>query len=292
MGSKEHDDLSVSWNMEANRPGIDSDPGNPFHRSVARLIQTGKPFERLIHTFLRDRREKLRWFGTFVQGKRLVYFPGFVGPIGGVERHRGSILYDHSEMPFDHVTLEPGRVDWHITSIGSQDHLGGHKTIDLGEGRVLWFGVSFESPRAFVPAFNVTSLSFPSPVRDTERRRMVLLKAREGARFPLLDFPSTPYEIKRPAFCHSSIIVGPRGFPTYFGATHGFPIGSPYLAESLPEAIIELPVRIHRMELSPETDLQISLCYLPGSLRVRTTLTSPDGLGGELCNQPGAGTVP
>lgn len=95
--------------MDAGRPGLDSDPHNPFNRSLARLMSTGKPFSRLSFSFLDEGDGRYRWFGVFVEGARVVFFPGFSTAFDGIESHRGKQLHARRQFQFDHLSLEKNR---------------------------------------------------------------------------------------------------------------------------------------------------------------------------------------
>jgi hypothetical protein len=263
--------------MEIGAPGVDDNPENPLHRATARLFEDGKPFSRLALSFIRDELDALRWFGAFVEGSsgRIVFFPGFANQFDGLQAFRGESSPITKAFAFDHLTLEADKSKWHVTAASSSQHLGSPRTLDLGEGRFLWFGLSFASFSAFQLAKENTTVTFSSPSTDVERRRSILHEARENAKFPIFSLNRDTPNPFSPSFWHIGVIVGPKDFPTYLGGELGFPVGSPYLTEPLPAALSGVPTRTHRIELSANTDLQVTLCPLPGSLRVPLTFTGP-----------------
>lgn len=262
--------------MDAGRVGLDSDPTNPLSRSLARLINTGKPFSRLSLSFLNEGSGQLRWFGVFAEAKRTLFFPGFSVAFDGIESHRGQAPHARRSFEFDHLSLEKDRTTWHVTTRGSSDHLGSPRTLALGNGRVLWFGLSFPSLDAFRPVHDRTEIEFSAPANDASRRREVIMASREQAEFPILSLPDGPLTTQSDSYFHASVIAGPAGFETYLGPEHAFPIGSPYLASPFPSALNDLPTRIHRLQLSSNTDLQITLARLPGKLTVPVTFTGSE----------------
>lgn len=266
------DTTKIEWIMRAGRPGVDSDQTNPLSRSLARLVNTGKPFSRLGLSFLNDPKG-LRWFGVFAEGKRTFFFPGFSQAFDGIHCHRGPQPHARRPFDFDHLTLEKDRSTWHLTSRGSLDHLGIPQTLALGDGRVLWFGLSFASVDAFRPAQNRTIVEFSAPPTDAERRCEIVMASRDGAEFPVLSLPDGPLTTRPDTYLHASVIAGPPGFENYLGPEHAFPIGSPYLASPFPDALNNLPTRIHRLQLSGNTHLQITLSRLPGKLMVPVAFT-------------------
>lgn len=269
------DTIKVRWEMDAGRPEPDSDPTNPLSRSLARLINTGKPFSRLALSFLHEGDSLLRWFGAFAEGKRTLFFPGFSVAYDGIESHRGQLPPARRSFELDHLSLEKDRSTWHLTARGSLDHLGSPRTLPLGNDRVLWFGLSFDSLDTFRPASNSTVIEFAAPPNDAARRRDVIMASRDNAEFPVLSLPDGPLLPMPDSYFHVSVIAGPPDFETYLGPEHGFPVGSPYLASPFPQVLKDLPTRIHRVALSDNTALQITLMRLPGRLTVPVTFTGP-----------------
>lgn len=261
--------------MPAARPGVDSNPQSPLHRSLDQLITTGKPFSRLALTFLSDRGGQLRWFGAFAEGKRTMFFPGFTTAFDSIDVRRGPEPQLKRSFELDHLSLEQDRKNWHLTTQGSTDHIGSPSTLALGSGRFLWFGLSFGSLEAFLPVYDRTALEFESPSSDAERRRAVIMAARENAEFPILSLPDGPLDARQGSYFHTSVIAGPAGFETYLGAEHAYPIGSPFLSSSMPSRLDDLPCKIFRLKLSVQTELQITVMRLPGKLLVPVTFTGP-----------------
>lgn len=270
------DTTKIEWSMDAGRSGLDSDPTNPLSRSLARLINTGKPFSRLALSFLNEGEGQFRWFGVFVEGKRTLFFPGFSVAFDGIESHRGQVPHARRSFEFDHLSLEKDRTTWHVTARGSSDHLGSLRTLALGNGRVLWFGLSFASLDAFRPVQDKTAIEFSAPSNDAARRRKIVMASREQAEFPILSLPDCPLAAQPSSYFHASVIAGPAGFETYLGLEHAFAIGSPYLASPFPSVLNDLPTRIHRLQLSSNTDLQITLARLPGKLIVPVAFTGSE----------------
>lgn len=268
--------IKIAWEMDAGRAGLDSDPANPLSRSLARLISTGKPFSRLALTFFDEGGGQLRWFGVFAEGKRTMFFPGFSIDFDGIDSYRGQTPHVRKSFAFDHLSLEKDRTTWHVTARGSSDHLGSPRTLPLGNGRVLWFGLSFASLDAFKPVQDRTEIEFSAPSNDAVRRREVIMASRKDAEFPILSLPDGPLSTQPDSYFHVSVIAGPAGFENYFGAEHAFPIGSPYLASPFPSVLNNLPTRIHRVHLSSNTDLQVTVARLPGKLTVPVAFTGSE----------------
>lgn len=151
--------------------------------------------------------------------------------------------------------------------------MGSLRTADLGEGRRLWFGMSISDFSSLWPLSQKTSVVTSSPPSDVDRRVRVFSEAREGVKFHIFEPHPDASKRFKTGFFHFSVIVGPAGFEIYKGENHGFPIGSPFLTEPLPERILGMPVRYHKVSLSDDLDMQISTSKLPGTLRAPVTFT-------------------
>jgi hypothetical protein len=191
---------------------------------------------------------------------------------------------------FDHASLERDRQSWHATSPGSSQHLGRPTTLDLGNGAVLWFGLSVTSTSVLRPVLARTTITTSVPSSDARRRAEVFRTARDGAQFPILhlnnELPSPPGE----SFLHFAIVVSPTGSPEYAGQELGAPHGSPFLNNPLPDSFINLPIRRHRFQLSATIDIQITTALLPGRLAGPVTFTSPSQPSGKTVTSQHGGT--
>lgn len=264
--------------MDYGVPGCDTDSNNPVARAVRHLFKEGKPFSNLCMCFFKETSAALRWFGVFVQsaGEKVIYFPGFIKNFDQIQGFQGKSLRWNKSFVLDHISLEKDHLKWHVTSKESKDHhLRGPRTLILDKNRVLWCGISLADTHVLGIVKRETKIVFDSPPGDSIRRSEIFLKAQEGAKFPILslnDEHLTPFE---EGFLHFGIIVGPKGFENYSGGEFGFPYGSPCLVKPLPEEFSKLPIRSHRLELSNNTDIQITVCYLPGRLKLPVAITSP-----------------
>lgn len=273
VGEDTNDEVGLRWIMDAERPGVDADPLNPLMRSVRRLADTGKPFSRLALAVFSEGGRKCRWFGVFVQGRRTVFFPGFASKFDEIESHRFDEKVLRRAFSFDHVSLEHDRKKWHVTASASHDHLGNARTLDLGEGRVLWFGLSFDAIEVFRPVFNETVADFTSPKGQGDRRRKIFSAAREGVGFPAMSWNEVDLNAGGEQLLHVSVIAGPQGFADYVGPEHALPVGSPYVRDSLANTAIDLPIKLYRIHFTDHTDIQITLMRVPGALLVPATFT-------------------
>lgn len=274
------DSLHFSWTMELGMDGVDSDPSNPLARALDRLLRTGQPIKKFTMCFLNlpdspGDSAGLRWLGSFVYsaGDRLIFFPGYVDPPERLVGFRGGTMTFNEALAADHLSLERDRRTWHATSPHSERHFGGPKPLDLGDGLALWLGMSFADRDSLRAAKKTTEVRWTVPPSDARRRADVFRVAREGSAIPIVSPNPHPADV-RPSFYHVSLIVGPPGFPVYKGTEHGYPRGSPFLIDPLPDAI-RAPASMYKVDMSPYCDLQVTLMRLPGRIGTTMALTSP-----------------
>ena len=259
--------MRLRWSSPFGAEGLDSDPHNPFARSIDRVIQTGKPIEKLALTFIRDATdpEDVRWFGTFVRGRRIMFFPGFEKAYDGILAAHDNTSITKNQFQLDHVSLEANLAKWHVTTAGSTDHYGSPRTHDLGQGRRLWFGLSTATQKEYKRLYRDTEATFTTPTSDTERRREIIRSARENQEFPLLTAPSALLQ-NSPSFMHVTVIAGPAGFDYYLGDHLRIPFDSPYLVSDVPKEILGLQSMIFRIGLG-DVDLQVTVAKVPGRMK-------------------------
>ena len=217
-----------------------------------------------------------RWLGAFVlsASKRVIFFPGFdFTPTWAIVSGTQSPdkRYD---LQIDHISLEKDLRTWHLTSQQSTGHAGRGQTIDLGEGRFLWFGMSLADTHVLREVKQGTVVSARVPSSDSQRRAESFMSSRDGAVFNCVWLHPDARKHFTTGFLHFSFIVGPKGFPNYRGPNFGIPIGSPFLRQPLPE-LQQVPVRRHRLSFGKELDIQIVTMWLPGVLTTPVTLTAP-----------------
>ena len=248
-------------------------------RAIARLLGEGQPFDRLCNCYFAAESNDLRWLGVFVHsaGDRVLFFPGFANTYQQVQGFKGQQEAWNQQFLFDHASLERDRQSWHATSPGSSQHVGSPKTLDLGNGTVLWLGLSVASTAVLRPALAQTSVVATVPPSDARRRAGVLRAARDGAQFPILQLNNELPPPGGASFLHFAVVVSSADAPDYAGPELGAPYGSPFLSEPLPDSFVNLPIRRHRVALSSTIHLQVTTARLSGCLSVPVTLTSPSG---------------
>ena len=272
------DVLKLTCAMPVGAPGADASPDNPLARALRQLLRDGRPFNRISSCFFRDEQGVARWLGVFVRsaGDRVIFFPGLAMKADHVRGFRSEEeRWTLQPFDFDHLSLESDLKSWHVTTTDSKDHLGKPTTLPVGEGRVLWFGMSVADSNALQIVRSETVTTAEVPEGDSRRRMDVLFKAREGMAFPMVSLNTEHPGAFSTGFLHFSVFVGPTGFENYPGPEFGFPIGSPFLAAPLQDEISNLPLRSHRLVLSDEIDIQITCTRLPGQLNTQVTFTGP-----------------
>jgi hypothetical protein len=243
------DDIKLTWEMAGGIEREDSAAANPLSRSLNRLFEAG-------------------------QGNRIIFFPGLTKTKIYIEAYKGQRLRHKREFDFDHISLDENLNSWHITSQKSKDHLTSFPTTDLGNGRKLWFGMSFSSFSSLWPVSRKTTVITTCPKSDADRRLKTFVEAKERAMFQIMGHNPDADKKFPKGFSHISVIVGPPGFESYNGNLHGFPAGSPFLSEPLPSYISELPAMVYRLALSNDIEMQITIFKLPGALRVPVHFTT------------------
>lgn len=274
--------LRLSWRIDRGSKGVDNDPNNPLSRAVNRLLIDGRPITSIslclfgnINSSL-HLKSPLRWLGVFVlsAGKRVLFFPGFNFLPKSLQSFRGKAEQWDRTFEVDHVSLEKNLKRWHATSSKSGEHLHGGKTIPLGDGRILWVGMSVREETVLREVKKETVVSAQVPTSDSNRRVYVLKKCREGVEFPWVSLPTGARTPHRKSFLHFAFIVGPRGFPLYEGGELGLPFGSSVLSRPLPKELKQLPARSQRLSFGTEMDMQIVSLCLPGTSTQLVAFTS------------------
>lgn len=265
--------LKFTCSMEIGIKGTDTDQENLLSRALNTLLREGKPIKWFSSVILEANPtiSDPKWLGVFVHSvnDRIIFFPSFFDQYS---LYKGQSLQRTEKFKIDHISLEKDRNSWHITSPNSRLHQGGFKPLSLGEGRILWFGLSLKSNKVLRTLYQDTEIIVKSPRNDSDRRLDIF----KDAEIPpyILKLPHKADNGHSTQFIHLSIIIGPKDFPLYRGSNLALPINSPFLKDDLQKEISQCSVRLHRISLGNKYDVQIVAMYLPGSLTVPVTLTS------------------
>lgn len=271
--------------MPGGELGIDSDPQNPLNASLARLFSEKSDSDFKLSVLLFDAGDLgLRWFGVLVltKGGRLLFFPGTIRKLDGIEAYKGNTKQWNERFEFDHISLEENRKIWHITSTGSKNHLPKQpkkspKTLELGEDRYLWFGFSVKSPALLKKLYRETVVTFTSPESDCERRLSEFHTARNGREFPILSVNGVIDSFKEipDSFLHFTFIAGKTGFNPYLGGNIALPHGGPYV-ESFRPGATNLPPKTFMFNMSDDVAVQIMCNFAPGKLAMPYSITGQE----------------
>ena len=268
--------LSIICKVPFGKLGNDDSPENPLARALNRLLLLdGQPFHGLNHCYFKPYADDHRWLGTFVHsaGDRILFFPGFADTKKHIKGYQNQRAAWDEPFIFDHASLKADRKSWHLTTPGSSEHLGGPVTLDLGQNRVLWFGLSIAHPTVLREVLSTLTIVATIPPSDSRRRGDVIRKAGEYAT-QLIVTTNTEHAVSTSEnFLHFAFAVGPKDFPEYNGPELGAPFGSPFYRP--PISNLPIPIRRHRMTLSNTVDIQITCASILGSLSCNTTITSP-----------------
>lgn len=269
MGSKKVDQVSLelTWSLPLGADGKDGASDNPLSRATANLFHLGRPSQRICQCYFRGPDEVLRWLGVFVlsQGDRVLFFPGFK------VLHEHVVGKSHSKewnMPFviDHLSLEPGRDSWHMTSPRSAEHLGKLKTRSLANGCTHWFSASVESVDQLRVLQKETVVSAAVSEADVDRRAQIFRSMADNAVAQIVELNSQ-YELDATSsFLHFSVLVGPAGFVSPSTQLLGLPYGGELASQKPVDWDGQAPIRIHRVPLSTTVDLEIIASQHPGQL--------------------------
>lgn len=265
----EHDNdcLVLTYNLSMGLEGKDESSDNPLSRATKGVFHSGKPSWRICQCFFRGSDEMLRWFGVFVhsQGERILFFPGYKA----INDHVHVFGNSHSKewnQPFviDHLTLEPDRKTWHLTSPGS-GHIGKLKARAL-EGCTHWFSASIDSAEVLRLVRRETLVSAEVSGSDTDRRAKILESMTKQAVTQILQLNREYELIASSSFLHFSVLVGPAGFTSPQNQIMGLPYGGKLASQRPDNSDDKAPIRIHRFQLSKDIEIEIVASHHPGKL--------------------------
>jgi hypothetical protein len=276
--------LELSLSVGENQ--VDDNPRNPVSRAFAALLGGGRPHDSQTLCFLNTSHDmhsehsKPRWLGVFIQstGRRILFFPGLISPIDWVEKSRKGSPPIRTSIQLDHISAEPARQRWHFTGIGSGTHLAGGRTPSNGNGSRFWFGLSIKSEESLMAVQKQTIVTHLSPPSDSDRRLAELKRLESQVTYAYVNSDTSEKGPFQPSFLHLCFVLSERSAPDFRGPEFLAPEGSPDLTPPLPNVVPDTRVRLHRIPLSKDWDIQISTVILPGSLRVPAIFTGPETL--------------
>lgn len=246
--------------------GVDADSDNPLARATRTLLDSGQRIVSAIPAVLNEDAGAAFWLGYFVltEASRVVFFPGIGFPVhglrGGFSNGGGRLERD---FRVDHLTLEADRRTWHLTEPSRRQHQGGGRSLDVGDGRYMWFTFTCAGATDLRPVSARTVVKYRPVANEAEAR------AREGAFFAAVSngAASPVHLLARPpgeSVLHVAIAVAAPGAPPYNGDGMPLPRAAPGVTH------IELPSDAQgafgRLLLSSAVEIQILAAWLPGKI--------------------------
>jgi hypothetical protein len=267
--------LDIYWKSPLGKRGTDKSLWNPFNRAVDRLFDNGNPIKGLCKCFFKNE-GIARWLGVFVHsdGERVIFFPGNASQQSYIAGALNPQTKVHQPFNVDHISLEKDRRSWHFTAPKSSDHIGKTSTLELGQSRVFWFGLSVAKDELLMPLYQKTRFRFPVPGSDAQRRINSFVAAREGVEFPLITLNSEVERVAEPSLLHFAVIVGPSGFEHYTGPYQCPPPSGDLIVRPQTQGQ-PVPVRSYRFSLSDEVDIQIDASEVAGNLKMPFVYSTP-----------------
>lgn len=268
--------MEITYPLPDGEPGVDDDQQNPLARALVPLMEMHKQLPSIRLAFLAEGQDAPpnRWLGVFVRspGDRVLFFPGLDVDLFRVRGTDGGIARFDKEFDLDHISLEKDQGTWHITSPMSKAHQGGPNAIDVGQGRVLWFGMAVSDLAVLKKAKQRTSATFRVNDNATQHKLAQLQGAIAGGESVKVPMPPPP--AIGDWFPLVAVIVGPRDFPLYNGPEWGAPYGSSYVTgEPAPDQ--KFTVWGNQFPLDDTTDVQVATTWIPGKMAIPMILTSP-----------------
>ena len=222
---------TIKLHISHGVPGIDDRTDNPVARATRNLMAEGQRFTSAAHAIM-IHNGLLRWVGMFVlsAAQRIVFFPGFAAPFDRVAAHGDPKAAYDVDFALDHVTLDSDRRSWHLTQkVGGKRNRPAGKTLDVGDGRILWFGMTTSEPWEFRPVASeiVARADAPSNNAELQNRIATFNQAVGGAQAVDIQLPPPPKAAR--LALHLVATVARPGAPLYAGPQLCFPptIGTP-----------------------------------------------------------------
>jgi hypothetical protein len=280
------DTIALELSMSVGDNGLDSNPNNPLSRAFSALLAEGLPHQAHTLCFLNPGNApdspitQPRWLGVFVHtaGGRILFFPGLNTPIDWLETARDNLAPNRRSLSLDHISAEPARQRWHFTGLGSDQHVAGGRTPEAADGSFFWFGLSLQSHDGLMLAHKRTLVVHRAPPSDVPRRLEEFRQLQGSATYARVNSDMGTTFPFSPSFLHICFLFSSPTAPNYTGPEWLPPAGSPYLTPPLPPEVAEARIRLHRIPLSDEWDIQIHTMLLPGTITVPAAFTSPGSL--------------
>src|SRR5574341_315042 len=170
------DVLHFTWEVNKGKAGVDKGEDNPLARAFRKFLIGGFPFDAFSICLFggeeNDQQEdnNIRWLRVLVhsRGGRILFFPGLSISPDRIQIVRNTNSIPRTSFNFDHASLEIERRRWHFTNHDSGKQVAAGRTPDLGEGRLLWFGMSVSDVSILRDFVRETVIIAPAPRTDSQ----------------------------------------------------------------------------------------------------------------------------
>jgi hypothetical protein len=268
--------MEISYPLPDSEAGVDDDQENPLARALRPLMEMHKQLPGIRLAFLAEGNDAppSQWLGIFVPspGDRILFFPGLDVDLFRVRGTDGGIARFDKQFDLDHISLDKDSGTWHITSPKSKVHQGGPKALDLGQGRVFWFGMAVSDLSVLRKTRQRTTAAFQVNDKAIQHKVTQFQSAIAGSESVKVPLPPRP--ASGDWFPLISVIVGPKGFPLHNGPEWGAPYGSPFVTGE-PSPDQRFSVGRNQFPLDDATDVQLATTWIPGKMAIPMILTSP-----------------
>jgi hypothetical protein len=180
---EDHDEAVLTWEFGGTGE-TDDTMQSPPARAIRRLLEDGKPGDRIVPFTVRDPgTARLRWLGAFVHSSagRVIFFPDRPSTV----RARNAVVQPGLDV--DHLTLESDLHTWHLTSYPSSKHQSAGRTVTQPGHAVGWFGMTLQSLDQLMEVGKQIIIHAEIPPTDAKRRMGLFKNAVDGLEFPELD---------------------------------------------------------------------------------------------------------
>ena len=143
--------------------------------------------------------------------------------------------------------------------------------MDIGENRVLWFGMSVQSLNILRKAKRRTEATFLLPDKAVQFKRDQLDRAvSKGVAVKVILPPKPEAGAYFPLF---TAVVGPRNSPVYRGPEWGNPYASDRVTDF--DQTRKITPSVNQFPIDPDTDLQVTAMWITGRMSIPVIMVTP-----------------
>jgi hypothetical protein len=253
-----------------------------FVRPFRVLIEEGRDVGRINYLFCHEDRAPVHTFGAlcYAPSKRLLFFPGLV--VRKLLWHSKLKGFIPPQGFIDHFTIEPNFETWHITTLidGKKEErknwLPSFKLFELQPNIYFWFGLSIQD----IEELELTPKTVRWPFlhgsqEGLKKKTDIVMKAREGAKFQILQLPENK---KEGTFLHFDILIDNRKFKYFkkFDLKSVAPFNKPSLIKEI-EPNLQFIARVHKVRLKNfNGEIIIGVSQHQGIISEKAIITNPE----------------